>query len=266
MRIADPWPSTVMMLRKRVMRAVVMGMAALAALLVPSTASAQWRWLEKLSGPGPFVLTQFEQKLWCGYEGGGKPKGQFKRNFVNAVLSAPCVEFNEEADLSPLKRKWAIGVGAGLGVSLSNGLQYAEELTAAQTRVYVAPLEVFAEFNPCAAIFTTPTTGREKLARRLCRRFDIAGVAGMHTFFGRSLGNVVPVSHHFAFGPRASAALMTFGKPGEALQGAVRFRFSWMRYPSGFDDVDFGAIPGTWHVPHEWVRSWSLVVDLDRLR
>lgn len=242
------------------MRAVVTGMVVLAVLLVrPGSAAAQWRWLEKLSGPGPFVGMYGEVKFKCAYTGTGEEGRSRKLDLLTWVgVSGPCPR---EKNTHPERRWFSTGMSLGLGVSLENNLAYAGTPSDAERRVLNVPLELFTDYSPCTQFDVD-----------FCRRVEVGVLAGTHLFFGQGPisrgGDVIPFRAKPVAGGRVTVRLKAFGfASGESVKGALKARVGYTWFLRGFSAEDFGALPGSFGpTGAERVFTGALLLDFDRFR
>lgn len=228
-------------------RSVIIGVLSALVLVVPSTSEAQWRWLDKLSGPGPFWGITGEFKLWCGYAGqGGKPH-RSKSTGLGFGVSVPCLKVSGgEPDATT--RKWAVGIATGLSFSKRNGLEYSADVDDGERRVLTIPIELYAD--------------------RKVGDLEVGTFVGVHLFRGRYFADTaVPNFWQEVLGVRGGVALRRWGK--DKKWGSLKLRGALTLYPKGFNVADFGAV-GNWperdrpDIGAEVVPSVSLVLDVDR--
>ena len=240
----------------RIMRSGLIGAIGAFLLLVPSVSEAQWRWLDKLSGPGPFVGVQGEIKLFCSYEPGEQDQGE-PRNLalLIPILSSPCV-FPTKGERLPEKRNWAVGVATGLAASFANDLSYEGNPSTSERVVINVPLELFAD------------VALRPLNKGLSR-LELGGFVGTHLFFGASPlpfvdgTDVIPSTQKAVVGVRLS--LRTFTLYGQKRTiGSVKVRSGVMFYPDGFTAEDFGAQPGWSERGRDPVFFITVAFDFDK--
>jgi hypothetical protein len=233
-------------------RLVLVALALLAFSAVPATpAFAQtgfFRWLERLSGPGPFYGTGFELYGVCF----GVKKDSAK-----------------DSDAETAQRKsatWFPGVGCGqaarrdgdrglkidrvsIGVQYSwmrgdNRLQYDPSVPADQTDSVDATVFMgIADFG-------------------FVRALDLGAGFG----FVRFSGMPSPAFSHVMFEPiRVTVKPLALKKASTYKDEALQLRVVMTVIPSGFDAEDFGAIPGTYHSGTEVQGNLYIIVNVASL-
>jgi hypothetical protein len=238
------------------MRHTIVGAALAMVLAAPSVSEAQWRWLDKLSGPGPFGGLTAEVKLLCSYDG-RRTEAPGAANLIGAAISAPCLGplTNEKAaaEMGAKNRKWVLGIAAGLSASFGNELTYERSAPDGDRRVLNIPIELFFERN-----FET-----------FDRRLTAGAFVGTHLFRGRLVGGdtLIPRMWKGVIGAQGSVRLVYLGP--DPHYAAIRLRAGAILYAGGFDVHDFGAV-GNWperdgpSSGREIIPFVGLVFDLDR--
>jgi hypothetical protein len=245
-------------------------------LLSAAPASAQgWRWLEKLSGPGDFYGYEVNVKVFCHYEEVSPEDRKASERFVPAI-SMPCVfktaaRPNKDRKPTPqppagdprdsvrpehpyyaeLKDKSVVDLSRridalGVGVSYLRGsgdLEYAPTVEHVDRTVQLWAFEAFYDRK-------LPTSDR----------VDYGVAAGANLF-------VVPEADTFvrlSVEPRLTIKLFDLRKR-DLYVGTASLRLGALFLFGRFEDVDFGAIPGTYQSAKVDVGpSFRLVLDFDR--
>jgi hypothetical protein len=233
-------------------RAPAAAMFAIMVFFCAAPARAQgWRWLEKLSGPGDFYGYEVDVKLLCRYE--GRTTGQ------RAIpISLPCVKRLATGELSDTTKDdigAIVDEGArildlsrrvyalGLGVSYLRGggdLEYFPTAAHVDRTVQVWAFEGFFD-------------------HRVTDRTDLGVALGANIF-------VVPEADNFtrwSIEPRFTLKLFDLRKRNQ-YAGTASLRVGVLAFFKEFDDVHFGAIPGTYQSGTEVSPSVRLIIDFDR--
>ena len=203
--------------------------AALAASAVPAAAQ-DWRWLEKLSGPGHFYGYELDVKLVCKYDQEERIVG----------ISFPCPQQPKEENAR--KREYAAGVGLSYLAALSNKLLYASAPDVVDRTVRIIALEGFYDHR-------FPQT----------QNVEYGIVGGVNWFQGDAFDTFTRVSLE----PRVSFRLLDLNR-GNSYKGRFMLRAGVLFFLKGFKAEDFGAIPGSWKSGTEITPSLRFVFDFDR--
>jgi hypothetical protein len=229
-------------------------------VVLPVTADAQWRWLDKQSGPGPYIGATGEFKLVCRYNAVIDPAADADRlkRLGGVTFSIPCLKKIGSApgpDVAETpgaqNRQWAFGLATGFALSTNNNLQYEPEPEdSRETRILNLPLELYGD--------------------RRWNRWEYGAFAGVHLFRGQLFGDtVIPNTWKSVLGVRGTFTLFYLGAPPSLASVKLRGGVVW--YPGGFDVGDFGAT-GNWperrepSSGREVIPFFALVLDLDRWR
>jgi hypothetical protein len=247
---------------------VVMAVSVFSA--APASAQEGWRWLEKLSGPGDFYGYEVNIKLVCHYrEVTQADRLAAEPKFVFAV-STPCLfktasESNtektpEDKDVadkvthpyySRNKEGYVLDLSRrtdafGIGVSYLRGsgdLEYAPTVEHIDRTVQLWAFEAF--YDRAWAQFD---------------RVDYGVAAGANVF-------IVPEADTFvrwSVEPRVTLKLFDLRKR-DLYMGTASLRLGALFLFGRFEDIDFGAIPGTYQSSKVDVGpSFRLVLDFDR--
>jgi hypothetical protein len=230
-------------------KAVIVGLLALACGLVPAPASAQAgfiRWLEKLSGPGPFV-------------GGGLEIYGLCYGAEKASISAP-----EPPGTEP--RRWFFDVNCARAARdrqrLTIGVQFAKMVGNNNLQYDESVPENFRD-----TVGATAFLGSADLT--VARPLDLGVGLGFLHFTGTAPGSFTRVAIEpirvtwkpLAMRPSASE---------DGLRGLYRREWLQLRLvmtviPGGFDAEDFGAIPGSYRSGTEIQANMYVIVNAANL-
>lgn len=222
------------------MCAAVLRSALVIALLLGSASPSLafgWEWLDHLSGPGPWIGVQYEQKLFCGFD---KPGA--KRLFGG---SGPCLWWTPEGDKKKENKKWskrkfAVGVGTRFSWTKQNDLPYAPGTDHKDKRVRML------EFHSFADVRVTGTKGF----------VHVGGAVGAAKFFGTL---VAPALWRPSLEARVSVKVLpTLIKDTSTLD--LRFGKRW--FLGDLTARDFGAT-GDYRARDEGVWFAGLVWDIN---
>ena len=200
-----------------------------------------WRWIDEMSGPGPFQGPGFEWKLVCF---GDQPDSPARggRGEALGILGPGCLT----RPVPPRARRGWVNVEFDLLKADKNPLQYANR---EQDRdVALTLLEPSVWWSP--AIWVDTGVG-----------------LGVAWFSGPGF----PTFHRAFFEPiRVNLKLLTLigrarsENPPEWLD-FFSIRASAVVLPRSFRAEDFGAIPGTFQTSREVLQSYAVAVDFEPL-
>ncbi len=209
----------------------VMVMAWLLGAASPSLAFG-WEWLDHLSGPGPWIGVQYEQKLYCNFEGAG--------NDQLPGMSGPCVESNADDDTRKdwRRRVFATGVGTRLSWSKDNDLPYAGNRNDSGKSLTMFEVNAFADV-------------------RLWRRFHFGGAFGTARFAGKPIEGAFwkPTVEARVTAKLASASIGSWS-------GSVDLRVGRRWFLGRLDAANFGA-EGPFKVDDDGVWFAGMVFDFN---
>lgn len=191
-----------------------------------------WEWLDHLSGPGPWIGVQYEQKFYCHFDDAG-------HDMVPGV-SGPCVESNADGKTRKdwRRRVFATGVGARLSWSQNNDLPYAANLNDSGKSLTLFEVNAFADV-------------------RIWRRFHGGGAFGTARFAGK------PIEGAFwkpTVEARVSAKLVNASIG--SWSGSVDLRVGRRWFLGRLDAADFGA-DGPFKVDDDGVWFAGMVFDFN---
>jgi len=245
-------------------RRVAAGVLAMLLLAGVNNAEAQrggWRaWLDKLSGPGEF-RNGVEAYIQIGCYGVPRAKGEKPPQISDGNLTL-------DRSLGGIdigcRDKWnyidgpktgqhidlwivAFGLEAGKSTAAHNPLKYEGITTGDGPKVTLVTLVPTVDFVPNEWLEVGAGTG--------LGWFTTAGLSTTTKWLIQPLRvSVKPV-----------ALLMSGSKSRSRAAGFLQVNFNLTSFPGGFDAGDFGAIPGSWQVGTEVLRSFSLVLDFGAL-
>jgi len=205
-------------------------------LAAPAPAQAWWEWIDQLSGPGPFTGWDVQWRVKC----------------IPDLRTGPGVTDLSLANIeSSVQRKLARAVGAGClfeskvnprgSLNFAFGQVYSVRNELKYAPGFDEPRVTMTKFEPSLSMFVDP----EKL-------IEITSGLGVMVIRGKRFDTF----YHFYWTPLR--ATIKVGK-------AVGVRFGFIIMPEGFDDVDFGALAGTFHTDKEVLGTASLSIDLARV-
>jgi hypothetical protein len=205
-------------------------------LLTPAPAQAWFGWLDKLSGPGPFLTWDLEYRVFCVDDSRANVENVSLSNIrseklqrVARVLGTGCVF---DTHKNP---RASVNFAFGQAYATKNELQYSS--TDVKKRVTMT------KFEPSFSVFLNDsktfalTTGVGALV--------VTGPAfdSFQRFYWKVVrGTVIPK-----------------GWNGATISVGVLY------VPKGFDASDFGALPGTFHTDSEVLPTIEIAFDLARL-
>ena len=203
-------------------------------LATPAPAQAWWEWLDQLSGPGPFTGWDFQWRVKCIPDTRAGATDLSLANIesdgqrkVARLFGAGCLF---ESTVNP---RGSLNFAFGQVYSVRNRLKYADGRD--------GPMVKMTKFEPSLSMFVDP----EKL-------IEITSGLGVLVIHGKGFDTF----YHFYWTPMR--ATIKVGK-------AVGVRLGFLIMPEGFDDVDFGAMAGTFHTDKEVLGTASISVDLARV-
>ena len=220
------------------MRRLLGALAVLGVILAPARADASWGWLEKLSGPGPFMGLAYTVPIGCLY----REDPQSQPHFRPALLRPDCV-VPEKAKKDPAPVKLLFGVDiqyltAGAG---DNPLQYASGGAVPGVHLWQVIPAVAVPVHPALSVGVGfgfahfSTTG------------DVESSFSTGVFHPLRL----------TFTPAAAVA------PGSRWT-ALQFKLNATMFTRTIRSEDFGAIRGTFKARPEVL--WQPVIFIDVLR
>jgi len=201
-------------------------------------AEAQWwaGWLDRLSGPGRFTGQGIFVEFLCYGE---------KR-----ISSPDAHELFVDLNCSkarPGTWRATIGFETAWYTSGDNPLTYAGDPSNDMKQVTLRTLVPTVDFAPTAWI-------------------EVGAGIGIAWFDGELFGTtsklmIEPI--RLTLKP-LTLVFSDFDERRSAL-GILQLRFQATTFPGGFDAADFGAVPGSWRVGTELLKSYSIVLDFGEL-
>jgi hypothetical protein len=203
-------------------------------LAAPAPAHAWWEWLDQLSGPGPFIGWDFQWRVYCIPEDRAgavdlslQSINSPGREKLARIFGAGCL-FDRTAN-----PKGSVNFAFGQVYSVRNELQYAPGTD--------KPHVTMTKFEPSLSMFADSS-----------KVIEITSGLGVVVIHGSGFDTV----SHFYWTPVRATINVGNG---------VGVRMGFVIMPKGFDAVDFGALPGTFHTDKEVLGTASVSVDLVRL-
>lgn len=245
-------------------------------LALPAPADALfWRWLDELSGPGPFNGIEIEARLYCfpdrvqrsvatpaqtmdanGQAGGssvleaGKREARApRRAFLAAQL--PCL--NKSSREGP--RKASVNLTTSYNWARNSNQIYAD---GRDHKVHYIEVRPSVWVRPARSIDVG--TGVSWLLFRGDRFDSFSRIA-----FEPVMVDIKPFALLNDL-RRRTPLVRKYVMPDAEGDLFLTFRTGVMLMPKGFTDRDFGAEPNTFSVGHEWLPMFSVLLDLDFLR
>jgi len=218
---------------------VTLGFLACFQLLTPAPAHAFVRYLWELSGPGPFLGPTFQWRLFC--IGDRDPARSFDTPQLRVaavaagVLGSSCVF---QPELAP---RVSFNLETGWLWSLNNHLNYAPGVSS-KVRVAV--------FEPTMMFSLDPD--------RLRNSVELGFGAGVLIMKGPAFETFSRVFYE---------PIRIDVRPGAKYpgwRGAFSVRAAVTVITDGFDDIDFGALPGTFHQSTEVRPTFGVTIDVLR--
>jgi hypothetical protein len=215
------------------MRRLLGWLAVLGSILVPARAEAGWGWLEKLSGPGPFMGLAYTVPIGC-----------YTDDFKPALWRPDCTPPDNGRDPQDPKRvKLLFGVDiqyltAGAG---DNSLQYASGHAVPGVRLWQVIPAVAVPVHPALSVGVG------------------LGFAHFSTRGGVQSGFSTAVFQPLRLTFTPAAAVKTTSR-----WTALQFKLNATMFTRTIRSEDFGAIPGTFKASHEVL--WQPVIFIDVLR
>jgi len=213
-----------------------------------------WRgWLDRLSGPGEFSGGELSIQVFCG----GVPKPDKEQPKDSALPDRKWggvdVACNGKLDSAMVKgqRKdlWRVAVGFEFGQSSS-------------------------AYNPLEYEGRGPGDGPVVTLRTLVSAVDFAPNAWLEVGAGGGVGQFSTAGFGTTWKPLVQplrisvrpVALLVRGRNQRPLGvGILQLKFALTSFPGGFDAADFGAVPGSWQVGTEVLKSFTIVLDFGEL-
>jgi hypothetical protein len=241
-------------------------LSALLLLLLPVHASAFWRWLDELSGPGPFNGYDMEVRLLCRMvparhvndkDRDGQrynfPKAEYStRSFVPipGVLTHCIFDKDTPADR---QRVASFNVGFSHQWTRRTNLDY--------------------EVDPARERKITVYSVRPSVWARPARSIEIGAGMGVYWFEGDGFDRFTRVSiEPLLFNVKPVALFRDMlrrgpidGFPDTQLDQLLSLRVGLVMFPAGFNAEDFGARPGSFNVGADKMSSFSMLIDLEPL-
>jgi hypothetical protein len=210
---------------------------------LPASAHAGiWRWIDELSGPGPYNGVQVEARVICFVPVDG-PEPTEKM----LVGKSPCLLVRE----SPKRRsRVSINFEAGMLWAKDNPIEYGAPLDQDQKRVRLFPLQGMLYWE--------------------ARRGIELGTGGGIFFFSNKHG-LFDTFHRFVIEPyrvdvRPFDILINDqarrARIGWRLARTITLRQSMVFIPKGFDAADFGSSLDPFESAREVLPSMSMVIDM----
>lgn len=208
----------------------------------PTAAHANiWRWIEELSGPGPFIglSPEFRVKCW-----GPSPVTKTEPYRAGgATLKFPCPN-TPEADTY---FQFSFNIQTGILWGQKNPVEYDEELTDAEKKVMLFPVE--------AIVYWQPKLGVE-----------LGAGAGIFIFKNsqRFPTLFVPVIEPLRVDVRPFDLMLGphQQKFGHKLLRSITARYGLLVFPQKLDGTHFGGRAGARFTP-EAVNSYEIAIDLE---
>jgi hypothetical protein len=238
-------------------------LSAMLPLLLPVHASAFWRWLDELSGPGPFNGAEFDTRLYCfakvaprasndtqtGEQSYRYRDGDNVRTFALPGAISHCM-FGK---VDRTKRRYA---SFNLPISYQRthrtNLEFDEEPDL-RRRVNV--------FSLRPAFWIRPA-----------RSVEVGAGFGYYRFWGTRFDGFNRVSVEplqFDVKPVALIRDLVHGSkpllgiPDSQYDQIISLRTAFIVFPQGFSAEDFRARPGTFNVDVDKLWTFSVMVDLE---
>jgi hypothetical protein len=229
----------------------------LAHLALPSPAHAWWHWIDELSGPGPFNGFEVDLRLVCFSEQVATKKVDEERDdnqrLKKAMLAGslpPGCRFKPV----PLENQRRASLNLDVAYLWANrsNLQYADQgrhsvhLFILRPTFWVRPARSI-EVGAGVSLYHFDGNSFNAFSRVVIEPliFDLKPLALIRDALGQSDKN--DLRDH----------------PDSQWDLLVSLRFGMAFIPKGFDATDFGAIPGTYHTPHDFLPTVSLFLDWD---
>lgn len=209
------------------------GLIALALLVgFARPASAQWdllKWLEELSGPGPFFVSGPEATFYC-------PGAHARAKLDDKDFGLLC-----DREAATFKHvKFYVGASVLWG-SGHNPLTYAGQPD-----------------NPHRSVSTQSYAGI--LGYRLWNWADVASQVGLAHFSAEGTGTV-----KFFLDPYAAVRPLAFCPKTKSIERLVEARVGLLLFPQGFTLADFGATGGSLTGKAEFVWHLAFLIDFTAL-
>jgi len=223
--------------------------AFVACLLVQAAAPAParaniWRWIDELSGPGPFHGYQYEWRVVCGGRPGSSERKQDDKRSLLFALGGigPCL-----IDRVPKndRRVWSVNTSVGWFSATRNPLlpDAAED----RRKVDLTTFEATVMWQPYVGV-------------------DVGTGVGVYWFGGAAFDS---------FSRTALLPLRVDARPAELINRDVdKSRWWWTAMlgarfdvaviPRGFDAADFGAPPRRF-ASRDTLTNWAVMIDLEPL-
>jgi len=202
-------------------------------LAAPAPAQAWWEWLDQLSGPGPFMGWDVQLRLVCIPE-----------------TRAGAIDISLDG-ITPGKQRLARALGSGClfdkrvnpmgSLNFAFGQVYSVRNELEYAPGFDKPVVTMTKFEPSLSMFADAS-----------KRIEITSGLGVLVFHGSGFDTFA----HYYWSPLR--VTISIGK-------GVGVRLGFVIMPKGFDDVDFGARPGTFHTDKEVLGTANVTVDLARL-
>jgi hypothetical protein len=220
-------------------------LSALMSLTLPTLADAGiWRWIDELSGPGPWNGVQLEARVLCFVPETEEETARWQRTIGGKT---PCLFVDE----SPERRsRVSINFEFGMLWAKDNPIEYGEALDQDQKRVRLFPMQGMLYWE--------------------ARRGIELGTGGGIFFFSSKHG-LFDNFHRIVLEPMRvdvrpfDILIRDQGRRDKLhwkLARTLTFRQSMIFIPKGFDAADFGSQVDPFDSPREVLPSMSMIVDL----
>jgi hypothetical protein len=236
-------------------------LSSLLLLLLPVHASAFWRWLDELSGPGPFNGYDWEVRVYCWstparHIGDNDKDGQrydFPKDETIAFGPVPgvlthCIFPKVPADRL---RVASFNVAGSHQWTRNSNLDY--------------------EVDPARKRKITVNSLRPSFWLRPARSIEVGAGIGFYWFKGDDFPTFKRVSiEPLLFNVKPIALFRDMLRPGpikgipdSQLDQLLSLRVGLVMFPKGFNDEDFRARPGSFKADKDKMSSFSMLLDLE---
>lgn len=210
-----------------------------------------WRWIDELSGPGPFkgIAPEFRVKCWGATPLPDDAPKDERVERIAGVFTAklPCPTPPEPGTYY----EFSLNLQVGILWSRDNPIEYAQDLPASQKKVMLFPVE--------SVLYWQPALG-----------FEMGAGGGLFIFQNSRLfaTQYVPVIDLFRLDVRPFDMVFHPKKNNltRKLLRTLTFRYGIVFIPQKLDATYFGGSPGDPFTPRrELLRSYEVVVDIEPL-
>ena len=245
---------------KRRIAAGVMAMLLWAGVNEAGAQGVGWRWwLDKLSGPGEFSGGELSIQVFCG----GVPR---------VKSEGPTTPAGGSSDSTRLEREF--GVDVACNGKLDSAMVKGQRKNLWRVAVGFEFGQASSAYNPLEYEGRDPGDGPVVTLRTLVSAVDIAPNAWLEVGAGGGFGQFRTAGFGTTWKPlvqplRVSVrpvALLMAGRDERPLgAGILQLKFALTSFLGGFDAADFGAVPGSWQVGTEVLKSFTIVLDFGEL-